>query len=120
MQINTDKVSLDMLGDTPLEECPAGIRQVARNILVLARNEYFQYNTMVELDKVLTAMYWKAFDGLYPLPADFTEWYVKTATYPEYIRRARQWLVEHKYLFVKGAVLERAQTAGEGWRKGFR
>ena len=120
MNINIDKIRLDMLGDTPLEECPKSIRQVARNLLVLARNEYFQYNTMTELDKQITVLYWAQFDTLDAHLDNFKDWYIKIATYPEYIRRARQWLVEHKYIFVKGDVLERAQTAGSGWSKGFR
>jgi len=110
--------------------CPSEFRAVAENILAMATKPGFalsDYNTMTELDKNLMWDYWVEFDG-FALAAvqnvithatvktyksgGLRAWFVKKATPPELIRRARQWLTERNYLIVKPEVQKRAYEAG--------
>jgi hypothetical protein len=80
---------------------------------------------MTELDKNLMADYWFEFDDMkfiliIDMPDRWREWFVSKATPPELIRRARQWLVEHRYLILKEDVLSRAQNAGQKMRQHIR
>jgi hypothetical protein len=124
----------DMFQAIRVPNCPSEFRAVAENILAMATKPGYalsDYNTMTELDKTLMFDYWKEFDGMMtevknlvdPCPyhfGDFTKWFVKKATPPELIRRARQWLTEHNYLIVKEAVAQNAQKAGQKFRQSVR
>jgi hypothetical protein len=76
---------------------------------------------------ILMADYWAEFDGLSQVcphnfidVITFAEWFVKKATPPELIRRARQWLTEHNYFIVKEPVAQNAQKAGQKFRQSVR
>lgn len=130
MRLNDDKIKRDMLGEIPLPDCPSAIRKEAELILrmLYTHSGDISYNTMTELDKRLVAMYWVEFDDLnfYSISSpiksigEFQEWYVKKATSPDLISRARRWLVENRYIIVKTSVAERAQEAGDKWGKGMK
>jgi len=120
----------DMFQAIRVPNCPSEFRTVAENILAMATKPGYalsDYNTMTELDKNLMVDYWTEFDGLSQvLPQNFidvitfTKWFVKKATPPELIRRARQWLTEHNYLIVKETVAQNAQKAGQKFRQSVR
>ncbi len=120
MRLNDDKIKRDMMGEIAIEECPRIFRSMAENIIkMLNVNKPPSYNTMAELDKRLTLMYWDVFDNINLHIAhlgDFEEWYVAAATSPDHISRARRWLVENRYLIIKTDVAERAQGAGDQWK----
>jgi hypothetical protein len=123
----------DMLGAIRVPACPSEFRAVAENILSMATKPGYalsDYNTMTELDKILMMNYWLEFDGLnehwelidkeQKLYQMSQNWFVKHATPPELIRRARQWLTEHNYLIVKETVAQNAQKAGQKFRQSVR
>jgi len=118
----------DMFQAIRVPNCPSEFRVVAENILSMATKPGYalsDYNTMTELDKNLMWDYWREFDGAKPVMncdtiAMMREWFVKKATPPELIRRARQWLTEHNYLIVKEAVAQNAQKAGQKFRQSVR
>ncbi len=124
MRLNDDKVTHDMLGAIIIEECPKVFRATAENIIrMLNVTKAPDYNSMTELDKRLTVMYWETFDDISAYMAQrageygvFEEWYVNRATSPDLISRARRWLVENRYVIIKTSVAERAQEAGEKWK----
>ena len=99
----------DMFENIKVPSCPSEFRAVAENILMMATKPGYavgDYNTMTELDKNLMVDYWMEYDGLRYEKDSFTyqfklEWFIKKATAPELIRRARQYLVERNYLIVK-------------------
>ena len=77
------------------------------------------YETMTELDKRLTLMYWEYTDNLnlyHTNLGDFETWYVNRATSPDLISRARRWLVENRYLIIKTSVADNAQRSGDQWK----
>ncbi len=89
MRLNDQKIKYDMLGEVTIEECPKVLRSTAENILkMLNATKAPDYNTMSELDKRLTLMYWFEFDGLLFRYQDsttqsargFEDWYVDHAT----------------------------------------
>jgi len=112
----------DMFEGIRVPNCPSEFRVIAENILMMATKPGYtvgDYNTMTELDKNLMWDYWREYDGLASAleePHGFfknkREWFVKHATAPELIRRARQWLTERNYLIVKPEVQKRALEAG--------
>jgi len=111
----------DMFQAIRVPNCPSEFRAVAENILSMATKPGYalsDYNTMTELDKNLMWDYWFEFDALssygmlFDNNAEFKAWFVKKATPPELIRRARQWLTERNYLIVKPEVQKRAYEAG--------
>jgi len=121
----------DIFQNIRVPNCPTEFRAVAENILSMATKPGYalsDYNTMTELDKNLMVDYWTEFDDMlrwvYPLPEEpakyFKECFVKLATPPELIRRARQWLTEHNYLIVKETVAQNAQKAGQKFRQSVR
>jgi len=88
--------------------------------MLVARLEPFNYTKMSQFDKHIIIEYWRAYDGLARAlaePSTFREWFVGTATNPELIRRARQWLVERNYLIPPKGIEDRAQESGDRWRK---
>ena len=127
MRLNDDKIKQDMMNEIVITECPKVFKAVAENILKLLNvTKPPDYNSMTELDKRLTVMYWENFDnlafygdGLYSaikFTTEFEDWYVKQATSPDLISRARRWLAENRYIIIKTSVAEHAQEAGEKWR----
>jgi len=113
----------DIFQNIRVPNCPSEFRAVAENILAMATKPGYalsDYNTMTELDKNLMVDYWMEYDGMksllytmFPHTANgFKPWFVKHATPPELIRRARQWLTERNYLIVKPEVQKRAYEAG--------
>lgn len=111
----------DMFQNIQVPNCPSEFRAIAENILMMATKPGYavsDYHTMTELDKILMWDYWREFDGGKPVLncdtiAGMREWFIKKATAPELIRRARQWLVERNYLILKGDVQTRAYEAGQ-------
>jgi len=125
----------DMFEAIRVPNCPSEFRAVAENILMMATKPGYSigdYNTMTELDKNLMWDYWIEFDAFSTTLAEvayakhrnpFNEhpnmkaWFVKKATAPELIRRARQWLLEHQYIFVSPDVQKRAYEASSKFRQ---
>lgn len=111
----------DMLDGIRIRNCPSQFKVIAENLMNMATKPGYSvgdYNTMTELDKLLMIDYWKEYDYLtFPTSEDrlyqFENWFVKEATAPELIRRARQFLTERNYLIVKEAVAQHAHEAGE-------
>ncbi|MAH47701.1 hypothetical protein CMI37_17910 [Candidatus Pacearchaeota archaeon] len=120
MRLNDQKLKYDMLGDLVIDECPGPLKEVAQNLCrMLNVTKAPDYNTMTELDKRLTLMFWEGIENLNLYHAnlgEFEEWYVKRATNPDLISRARRWLVENRYIIVKPTVAENAQAAGDRWK----
>lgn len=114
----------DIFQNIRVPNCPSEFRAVAENILMMATKPGYSvgdYHTMTELDKILMVDYWFNFDGMVASDLlEFQKWFVKKATPPELIRRARQWLTEHNYLLVKSDVQTRAQEAGAKFRSSVR
>lgn len=121
----------DMFEGIRVPTCPSEFRVIAENILMMASKPGYavgDYNTMTELDKNLMADYWAEYDSMKALVFSmfphtengFKPWFVKHATAPELIRRARQWLTEHNYLIVKETVAQNAQKAGQKFRQSVR
>lgn len=122
MKINFKLVNLDMLDEINISQCPSLFKAQAEGIVKLvAELEPFNYSKISQFDKHLIYEYWRRYDGLDRAFVEglgaFGEWFVKSATNPELIRRARQWLVEHNYLVPTQSIEARAQEAGENWRK---
>ena len=115
----------DMTGEIHIPEtshCPNQIKKICENILTmclrLGGTCPTNYNTMTELDKTLMVEYWKEYDGL-TLDLEMEPaivWFIKHATEPDAIRRARQYLVEHHAIYVKPEVKERADHASDNMR----
>lgn len=125
MRINEAKIPSNLFGDeVQLPKCKY-FREQAENIVTLLKTlPPLTYDSMGEFDKILIAEYWRHFDGLSQKLETrstinisqfivFRDWFVKGATNPEHIRRARQWLVENEILIPNPAVLEKAQTRGQ-------
>jgi hypothetical protein len=131
MRIDETKIPPNLLNEVSLPQCTR-FREQAENIIILLRLlPPVTYTSMGEFDKILIAEYWRHFDGLSQKLAEnnklgispfviFREWFVKGATNPEHIRRARQWLVENGILIPNPRVLEKAQNAGEETRMAIR
>jgi hypothetical protein len=119
-QIDT-KMGLD--GEIHITNCePQQLRVVTERLInmiyeMVNRLDYQfpSYHTMTELDKILMVNYWQTYDGL---PNEvWLEWFIKHATEPELIRRARQWLVSHNYIKINDDVKDRAEQAGHNFRQ---
>lgn len=113
----------DMFDGIRIPNCPTQFKIIAENIMNMVSKPGYSvgnYNTMTELDKILMLDYWKEYDGCFQFEATYDEyknWFVKNATTPELIRRARQWLSEHNYIIVNPDVSERAYEAGSKFSK---
>ena len=117
--------SQNMLGDISLTSCPGSFRQQAEWLMNMITEPQYKapnYNTITELDKHLILDYWTKYDALSVNLNDlnFRDWFVKRATSPEWIRRARQWLVENQYVFIKEDVAQNAMNAGSRVRNSIR
>ena len=123
MRINQAKLPQDnLLGEIRLPFCPSLFKVQAENILVLlGKIPSFTYHSMGQFDKRLIAEYWRYSDGFDRVLSQtgrintwgiFISWF-DGATNPEYIRRARQWLVEHDYLIPNLPSKEKARDNAE-------
>lgn len=133
MRINPEvyQKRLDMNGEVRIPNCePYSLKVVAERLMqMLIGLDYSvgNYNTVTELDKLLTLDYWTRYDdfanqfkgnGLFEDCINiFRKWYTLQATEPDMISRARRWLVSHHYIFLKEGVEEQAQTAGANFGK---
>lgn len=126
MRVNPEVYTkrLDMNNEVRIPNCePAQLKTVAERLMQMVMGLDYDtgdYHTMTELDKKLMVDYWKTYDNLLDclskITYGFDEWFVMCATEPELIRRARQWLVAHRYLILKSDVVEHAQEAGVKFR----
>ena len=125
MRIDNSKIPSNLFDEVSLPQCKY-FREQAENIVTLLKTlSPITYDSMGEFDKILIAEYWRHFDGLAQKLETrstvnisqfiiFRDWFVKGATNPEHIRRARQWLVENGILIPNSVVQEKAQVrAGE-------
>ena len=111
----------DMFADLRVRNCPDKFKLVAENLLnMVAKPGYSvgDYNKMTELDKILMLDYWRTYDG-WTVNFEYV-WFVKKATSPELIRRAREFLCSHNYIIVKPDVQQRALEAGINMRNSIR
>ena len=123
-QIDTKR---DMTGEIRIDCEPQQLQVVAERLINLCYElehrldyQFPGYHTMTELDKILMLEYWKTYDGLQDyarLPESFNEWFVKHATEPELIRRARQILVARHWIHVNEDAKDRADNAGNKFRQ---
>ena len=116
----------DLLEGIRIPNCPTQFRYVAEQLMMLLTKPGYStgdYNSVTELDKILTLVYWKEYDYLYidnNTASNFDEWFMKNATEADLISRARRWLVSHNYVFLKPDVQERAMEASEKFSKAVR
>ena len=91
-------------GIPKLEINPNLPMELARYRLVVVVDQYMPdgitgYDKFYQLDKLLCLAYWMRWDGLNKATLtnwhDFEQWFLKKATPPEYITRARRWLREN-------------------------
>lgn len=125
MILNDDKLKLakDLFEDLCLQDCPAPLKVTAEHLvrmLNVGKLPHYpdDYTKVGELDRVLTVEYWTAWDGLAQVAdlGDFRDWFIKMATNPDLISRARRWLVENRYIILPTAIAERTLDAEENWR----
>jgi len=107
--------SRNMMGELQLHDCPEpSIETAANRILMCMDNpgfEFGDYNNMTEVDKKLVVIYWKEYDGLRPFKdwREFSAWFVP-ATNGDIITRAKRWLHEHNYIWIKPEVVSKARN----------
>ena len=125
MLINHNKISLDLFGEPDIK-CPFW-PDVAKNITMLLDTlPPFNFDSMEDFQKRLIVEYWHHYDGLDKGLAgyrdisswvSFRQWFIQSATAPEKIRRASQWLIQQEYILlrpaVRGKALETASKARE-------
>lgn len=124
MRVNRSKLSPNLLDDEVLlPQCPKEFRKEAERLVRMLLREalHRDYRTMTELDRLLCTAYWMEYDRLAMVGKDgwfnFEMWFREEATWPELIRRARQWLVGENILIVKAEVEENARAASEHWKQ---
>jgi hypothetical protein len=114
-----------MTGEIHIPEtshCPNQIKKICENILTMYTGLDgvcpTSYNTMSELDKMIMLDYWFEYDNLdLSGEADgLREWFLKTATPPELVRRSIQYLSEHHAAIIDSRVKENAMKASENFR----
>ena len=128
MRINSEVETKwrDMTGEIHIPEtshCPNQIKKICENILTMYTGLDgvcpTSYNTMSELDKMIMLDYWERYDNMnlyINSLGDFEQWFIKRATESENLRRSRQFLVEHRAVFPKPEVKERADHANDNMR----
>jgi len=123
MKVNFSILEKDCFGEIVVKHAPGMIKTQAEQILtILSRTAVPPYNKVTDFDKELTYQYWKQIDAM-PCKIsheEFRLWFRVAATYPELIRRARQWLVEHNYLIPTKKVAELSQSSSSKWRGGIK
>jgi len=134
MRINSevDTKWRDAFGEIHIPEtshCPPQIKKICENILTMYSGLDgvcpTSYNTMSELDRQIMCDYWRRYDGLdkplgmaqYGDPElNFDNWFIHTATSPEWLRRSREFLCQHRAIFPKQEVSDHAYQASENMR----
>ena len=129
MRINSevDTKWRDAFGEIHIPEtshCPPQIKKICENILTMysgldGRVCPSTYNTMGMLDKEIMCDYWEIYDNLDSVLTGckpFHKWFIHEATETELLRRSRQFLVEHRAVFPKPEVKERADHANDNMR----
>ena len=124
MRVNSKVLTqkTDLMGNINITNCPTQFRYVAENLMtMLTKLDYSvgDYNSVTKLDKLLTIDYWQEYDQFIE-GLDFNNfklWFVGRATEADLISRARRWLVEHNYIFLKESVAKRAHQAGDKFSK---
>jgi len=115
----------DMFDGIQIPNCPSQLRTVAENLIMMLTKPGYavgDYRNMTQLDKVLTLDYWREYDDMKPVLncgtiAGFRDWFINQSTSADLITRARRWLMEHNYIFVKENVQEYAIEASNKWRQ---
>jgi hypothetical protein len=135
MKINQDLIARNLLGEVTLPQCNFFRKEAENIVAMLLEIPPFDYDSTAEFQKHLIIEYWRYYDGLdkalnqYPQfdrYVVFSQWFVKTATPPENIRRASQWLASPEpppkgsggILTLKTAVREKSLERAEGIRVG--
>ena len=120
---------IDMLDGIRIPNCPStsicgfSLRSVCENIMNMAIKlgvSFTGYHTVTELDNMLAIAYWQEYDGMKELDkisSSFDNWFIHVATAWEAIRRSREWLAQHNYIFVEPDVQQRAYEAGAKFSK---
>lgn len=130
MRINSEvyQKRIDAFGEIRIPNCePQQLKVVTERLMqmIIDREKEldatpYQYNTVTELDKLLTVDYWERYDNLLDclgkITYGFKEWYT-IATDASLIERGRRWLIAHRYIFLKQGVADRAQEAGENFSR---
>ncbi len=114
----------DMLNGIRIPNCPSSsisghsLRTVCENLMNMATKpgvSFTGYRTVTELDNMLALAYWREYDDMLTLATlndSFDDWFIHKATSWEAIRRSREWLAQHNYIFVQSDVQQRALEAG--------
>lgn len=120
--LNRDKITLNLFGEPDIK-CPFW-PEVAKNIVMLLdKIPPFDFKTMEDFQKRLIVEYWHHYDGIDKGLAgykdispwvSFRQWFIQSATAPEKIRRASQWLIQQEYVLLGPSVREKAlETASK-------
>jgi beta-glucanase (GH16 family) len=113
---------VDMTGEVRILNCPKEFRKEAEKIMMMVTELDYALpyeQSVTELDKYLQADCWKKYDGFKDNMdfIDFKIWYTqKVTTNPEMIRRAREWLRQHNYIYYTPEAEERAIRAASNMR----
>ncbi len=112
----------DLLGDIQIPNCPSQFKSVAERLMMMATRPGYSvpdYHSVSQLDKILTLHFWQEYDGLDKSISqkDFENWFLSSATSPDMITRARRWLIERNYIFLKPEVQENAMEASHKFRQ---
>ncbi len=115
----------DMFDGIQIPNCPSQFKSVAERLMMMATKPGYSvpdYNTVSQLDRILTLHFWKEYDGLNDSisPKDFENWFLSSSTSSDIITRARRWLVERNYLILKPDVQEYAMEASQKFRQSVR
>jgi len=111
---------IDMMDGIRVPNCPSEFREQAEKLVTMACGLGYQvgkYHRMSELQKILIVDYWITYDNLDEIIGrdglSFRNWFVYTATQPELLRRAIQWLVAGNYFIVPENIRENALKASK-------
>ena len=112
----------DLFEDIQIPNCPSQFKSVAERLMMMATKPGYSvpdYNTVSQLDKVLTLHFWKEYDGFNNniSQTDFEDWFLSSATSSDMISRAIRWLISHNYLLIKPSVQENALRATDNFRR---
>jgi len=105
-----------------LQEAPKELRLVAEYIMTVClevgvAGTGWEYKTATQLDRELALKYWLIINRLqFPLDCGAFKKWLGTAPSMDLISRARRWLVQKKYCYLKDGVGENAQNAAKKWR----
>lgn len=119
--LNRNKIKLDMFKEPDIRS--PFWPDVAKNIIMLLDTlPPFDFKTMEDFQKRLIVEYWHHYDGLDKGLAgykdisswvSFRQWFIQSATAPEKIRRASQWLIQQEYILLRPSVRDKALANAE-------